>query len=111
MSLLIPPEGQRGSPRPPPPPTVVLPVPCHCDCCPMDRQRPPPQKRDSSLIWKLVLLVAIASTALVSIVVISQQLIARHFGHRRRMEQAAGEPVTLELTIPETGWMSDEGEF
>ena len=64
-------------------------------------------KSESNLNWKLVLLLTIASAALVSIVVISQQLILRHMG----ANQQTSEPVTLELNIPESGWMSNEGKY
>ena len=64
-------------------------------------------KAESNLNWKLVLLLTIASAALVSIVVISQQLILRHMGGNHD----TSEPITLELNIPESGWMSNEGKY
>ena len=55
------------------------------------------QEERRSLNYKLGLLVIIATCALVSIVLISQQLIVRHL---------AGDlpPATLQLTIPREGW-------
>ena len=102
----------------PPLGSVLVQVPARCDCCPqvmldtnsgqMIPVRPAHlHKAESNLNWKLVLLLTIASAALVSIVVISQQLILRHMG----ANQQTSEPVTLELNIPESGWMSNEGKY
>ena len=58
----------------------------------------------SGLGWQLVVLVAVASAALVTIVLISQQLVLRHLGGG-----GAGDTVTMQITIPDQGWMSSEG--
>ena len=56
-----------------------------------------------SLNWKLLLLLLIASGSLICIVMISQQLIVRHWAEERS-------PVKLEIRIPEDGWMSSQGK-
>jgi len=119
LSLLIP-DAETMTQDPldlPPLGSVLVQVPARCNCCPqvmldtnsgqMIPVRPAHlnNKAESNLNWKLVLLLTIASAALVSIVVISQQLILRHMG----ATQQTSEPVTLELNIPESGWMSNEG--
>ena len=102
----------------PPLGSVLVQVPPRCECCPqvmldvnsgqMVPVRPNhSHKPESNLNWKLVFLLTIASAALVSIVVISQQLILRHMVANQEMM----EPVTLELNIPESGWMSNEGKY
>jgi len=90
-------------------------LPCHC--CRLPQNSNSDQKNDakkdsksklssnsrsSSLNWKLLLLLTIASAALASILVISHQLISRHLSTSER-------GVTLSLTIPESGWMSNQG--
>lgn len=55
-----------------------------------------------SLNWKLLLLLLVASCSLICILVISQQLIVRHWAEERS-------PVKLEIRIPEDGWMSSQG--
>jgi len=119
LSLLIP-DAETMTQDPldlPPLGSVLVQVPSRCDCCPQvmldtnSGQMIPVRaahlstKAESNLNWKLVLLLTIASAALVSIVVISQQLILRHMGANLQIS----EPVTLELNIPESGWMSNEG--
>ena len=56
------------------------------------------------LNWKLVVLVMVASAALISIALISQQLIVRHWAGAEERS-----PVTLQIKIPEEGWMSSQG--
>ena len=56
------------------------------------------------LNWKLVVLVMVASAALISIALISQQLIVRHWAGPEERS-----PVTLQIKIPEEGWMSSQG--
>jgi len=118
LSLLIP-DVETMNQEPldlPPLGSVLVQVPPRCECCPqvmldvnsgqMVPVRPNHNhKPESNLNWKLVFLLTIASAALVSIVVISQQLILRHMVANQEMM----EPVTLELNIPESGWMSNEG--
>ena len=61
------------------------------------------QEERRSLNYKLGLLIIIASCALVSIVLISQQLIVRHW--------AADQPsATLQLANPRAGWRSYPGQ-
>ena len=62
----------------------------------------------SGLGWQLVVLVAVASAALVTIVLISQQLVLRHLGGGGA-GGGAGDTVTMQITIPDQGWMSSEG--
>ena len=56
------------------------------------------------LNWKLMVLVMVASAALISIALISQQLIVRHWAGAEERS-----PVTLQIKIPEEGWMSSQG--
>ena len=121
LSLLIPDDETMTLDPPDLPPlgSVLVQVPARCDCCPqvmldtnsgqMIPVRPAhlSSKAESNLNWKLVLLLTIAGAALVSIVVISQQLILRHMGGNHD----TSEPITLELNIPESGWMSNEGKY
>ena len=58
----------------------------------------------SGLDWQLVVLVLVAISALVTILLISQQLVLRHLGGG-----GAGDTVTMQITIPDQGWMSSEG--
>ena len=73
-----------------------------CGCSHHQRQERLSCSDQRSLNWKLILLLLVASGALICIVVISQQLIVRHWAETRN-------PVKLEIRIPEDGWMSSQG--
>ena len=62
----------------------------------------------SGLGWQLVVLVLVAISALVTILLISQQLVLRHLGGGGA-GGGAGDTVTMQITIPDQGWMSSEG--
>ena len=62
----------------------------------------------SGLDWQLVVLVLVAISALVTILLISQQLVLRHLGGGGA-GGGAGDTVTMQITIPDQGWMSSEG--
>ena len=84
---------------------VKMPPVLECQCCQENNQTQ--EKQEQRLLsWKLLLLLIIASASLISIVVISHQLIIRHLGHHHH----DSDPVTLEIKIPEHGWMSNQGK-